>query len=214
MLKNILLSYPQIYLFSQRLFWKDYYKFLSELVPAKDGDIICDIGCGPSMILEVLPRGVEYYGFDLSECYIRYSSKRYAGQKAHFKAERVSNISINDDLIGKCDWVFAFNIVHHIDVAEAGNIYLSAYKLLKPGGIFVEYDTTYFKGQNRFAKFIAGLDRGKFIKNDYEYIAIAKHYLKDGSIHIKRHDNLTVIPGYAFVEIKYIKNGSENVGSI
>ena len=65
----------------------------------------------------------DYLGFDLSPEYIEQAKKRYP--KARFVCERVSQFSIAKEQ--SFDLVLALGIVHHLDDAEARQLFQLAY---------------------------------------------------------------------------------------
>ncbi len=67
------------------------------------------------------------FGFRLSPEYIEQAKKRYP--KARFVCERVSQFSIAEEQ--SFDLVLALGIVHHLDDAEARQLFQLAYHALK-----------------------------------------------------------------------------------
>ena len=78
----------------------------------------------------------DYLGFDLSPKYIELAKRRFP--KAHFVCERVSQFSLAKEQ--SFDLVLALGIVHHLEDAEALQLFQIAYDALKPGGKLVTID--------------------------------------------------------------------------
>src|SRR5580704_19300989 len=110
------LALPQAY----QLFWNVIggparsRTLVKEFIRPKAGDRILEIGCGPGTIVPYLPK-TEYVGFDLSPEYIAQASARFPD--ATFVCERVSELTLPNR--GYYDIVLALAILHHLDDAEA-----------------------------------------------------------------------------------------------
>jgi SAM-dependent methyltransferase len=69
--------------------------------------------------------------------------------------------------------VVATGVVHHLDDAEAKNLFAVAKAALNPGGRLVTLDGCYEPGQSRIAKMLLDNDRGKFVRTESGYRVIA-----------------------------------------
>ena len=106
-----------------------YAKVLvNEYAQPSVGARILEIGCGPGTIVRYLPPS-EYLGFDLSPRYIELAKKRFP--KARFVCERVSQFSLAKEQ--SFDVVLAHGIVHHLEDAEARQLFQIAFDALKTG---------------------------------------------------------------------------------
>ena len=143
---------------------------VNEYIQPAVGARILEIGCGPGTILRYLPQS-EYLGFDLSPKYIKMAEKRFP--KAHFVCERVSQFSLAKDQ--RFDVVLALGIVHHLDDAEARQLFQIAYDALEPGGKLITLDGVYADGQSPTARWLLTKDRGEFVRSEREYMGIASH---------------------------------------
>lgn len=126
---------------------------------------ILDIGCGPADILAYLPK-VDYFGFDISEQYIKEAKRKYGAQGKFFSR----HLSINDldDLPG-FDLVLLVGVLHHLDDVSAINILNIAHAALKPRGRLITMDGCLVDGQNPIARKLILLDRGQNIRNEAGY---------------------------------------------
>jgi SAM-dependent methyltransferase len=184
-----LLAHPQAYQFffnlvggpgRSRILVRDYIR------PAP-GDRILEIGCGPGTIVPYLPK-TEYVGFDLSPEYIAQASARFPD--ATFVCERVSELTLPNR--GYYNIVLALAILHHLDDAEALQLFRIAYEALRPGGRLLTLDGVWTSGQSRAARYVQARDRGQFIRDEQGYVALASQVF--GSVRATIHDQLLRIP--------------------
>ncbi len=141
---------------------------VNEYVQPKVGARILDIGCGPGTIVCYLPP-CDYLGFDLNPKYIEIAKARFP--RAHFVCERVSHFSLANEK--SFDVVLALGIVHHLDDAEAEQLFQIAYGALKQGGKLVTFDGVYSDGQSPIARWLLARDRGEHIRSQSGYMDIA-----------------------------------------
>jgi len=159
---------------------------VGEYIRPKQDDRILEIGCGPGTIVSYLPQS-GYLGFDLSAEYIDQARKRFPS--AQFVCERVSKFLLVD--AHSFDLVLAIGIVHHLDDAEAHQLFEIAHHALKPGGRLVTIDGVFTKGQNPAARWLLKRDRGEHVRSETEYLKIASKVFDD-VIPIIRHDLLRI----------------------
>lgn len=94
------------------------------------GDRVLDVGCGPADILEYLPQGIDYTGFDISERYIAAAKRRY-GERGKFSIMPVSQ-AVGQDAV--YDSVIAIGVLHHLTDDDADALFALAANVLRPGG--------------------------------------------------------------------------------
>jgi SAM-dependent methyltransferase len=153
--------------------------------PGVDSRIL-EIGCGPGTIVPYLPQS-GYLGFDLSSKYIEQARRRFP--KAKFVCERVSKFSLAQQQ--SFDVVVAIGIVHHLDDAEAGQLFQIAHDALKPGGRLVTVDGVFTNDQSAAARWLLARDRGEYVRSEQEYVRLASQVF--GEIKpIVRHDLLRI----------------------
>jgi SAM-dependent methyltransferase len=159
---------------------------VNDYVQPKAGARILEIGCGPGTIVGYLPPS-DYLGFDLSPEYINLARRRFP--KARFVCERVSEFSLANEQ--SFDVVLALGIVHHLEDAEARQLFQIAYDALTPGGKLVTKDGAWTDGQSPAARWFLARDRGEHVRNEREYIGIASQVFSDIKPSI-RHDLLRI----------------------
>jgi SAM-dependent methyltransferase len=159
---------------------------VDEYVQPRVGTRILEIGCGPGIIVRYLPQ-TEYLGFDLSRKYIELAKRRFPN--AHFICERVSQFSLAKEQ--NFDVVLALGVVHHLDDAEARQLFQIAYDALRPGGKLVTLDGVYADGQSPTARWLLAKDRGEYVRSERKYLGIASQAFSDIRPSV-RHDLLRI----------------------
>jgi SAM-dependent methyltransferase len=149
-------------------------------------DRILDIGCGPGTLAPYLPT-TGYVGFDASSEYIRLAQRRFPDLR--FVCERVSQYTLAEH--GHFDIVLAFGILHHLDDAEAVQLFRIAHDALKPGGRLVTHDGVWVSGQSGIAKYLLARDRGEFVRTREHYLTLASQVFSTVRNTI-RHDLLWI----------------------
>lgn len=178
-----ILSHPTAYSAFQHLMGakQGWTLFVNRYVRPKDGNTILDIGCGPADIVEYLPK-VDYWGFDISEEYIRKAKIKY-GQRGRF----YSKILTLDDLknMPEFDLVIACGVLHHVNDQIANDIFKLAYAALKPDGRFVTIDPCFTPDQNFIARFLISKDRGQNVREQANYESLARDVFSKTDASIK-----------------------------
>ena len=147
-----------------------------------------DIGCGTGVILRYMP-DVRYVGFDMSRSYVAACRKRY-GNKGEFHCRALTASGVSD--YGEFDLVLAIGVVHHLNDPEAVNMFSLAKAALVPGGRLVTLDGVYTDDQSPLVKLLLNNDRGKFVRKESRYRALAMSQFSDVSCSI--HHDLFRIP--------------------
>lgn len=159
---------------------------VKEHIRPESSDRILEIGCGPGTIIPFLPT-TDYVGFDASPEYIKLAQKRFPG--LHFVCERVSRYTLAER--GYFDIVLAFGILHHLDDAEAVQLFRIAHDALKPGGRLVTHDGVWTSNQSGIAKYLLARDRGQFVRTGEHYVTLASQVFSTVR-HTIRHDLLWI----------------------
>lgn len=147
--------------------------FYAECIPARPGSRILDIGCGTGAILDHLPAGVDYVGYDLNPAYIA-KAQRQHGDRGRFFCADVTAQSAPQLASDGFDVILALGLVHHLNDAEAATLCQSAFAQLRPGGVFITFDGVYFDGQSRIARSIIARDRGRAVRTAAGYLALVQ----------------------------------------
>lgn len=171
-----ILSSPEVYDFFQVLVGgKKSRKYIIENYISKilnPGDKILDIGCGTGYILDYIDDKAIYCGYDLDQRYINFAKQKYIG-RGEFHCARVSRMNVSRDK--QYDFVFAFGLIHHLDDNEAIELFKIANTHLKDRGRFLTLDGVFKSKQNFITKAFLKNDRGKYVRTENEYLALAKN---------------------------------------
>ena len=178
-----ILDRPFFYEFYHRLIGANYRSrvLVKDYIRPKAGDRILDIGCGPGNMLPFLPQG-EYLGVDANSSYIASARERY-GDRGEFVCERVSHHSVQQ--FGAFDIVLALGLVHHLDDAEARDLFRLGYTALKPGGRMITNDGCYTSDQSSVTRYLLSRDRGEFVRTQEEYEKLAHSWFKEVRVNIR-----------------------------
>ena len=180
-----LLKYPIIYdLFLKLIGYYNVMEILSnEYILAKSGQTILDIGCGSSLILNWLPKGIKYFGYDLNINHISHNQKKYANHT--FFCKRVSEMSSLEN--DSYDIALAISLIHHLNDLEAYVLFNSIKKTLKPGGRFITYDPVWTYREGKLESLIKRNDRGRNIRDEDHYLKFARGEFKNITLHIRNN---------------------------
>ncbi len=159
---------------------------VNEYVQPRVGARILEIGCGPGTVVSCLPPS-DYLGFDLSPEYVEMARRRFP--KARFVCERVSEFSLAKEQ--SFDVVLAFGVVHHLEDAEARQLFQIAHEALKPGGKLVTMDGVWTDSQSPVARWLLARDRGEHVRSEREYVGIASQVFSNIKPSV-RHDLLRI----------------------
>ena len=190
------LRVPVVYrLWGRLVGGKDRGRFAREYVRAKEGQRVLDIGCGPADIVKYLPK-VDYTGFDSNPDYIATATRNY-GDRGRFYCQRVSEESLaaNEGY----DIVLAVGVLHHLDDAEAEQLFHLAHAALVPGGRLITLDGVFVKGQNPIARLIISRDRGEHVRDERGYQRIAERVFSTITPTV-RHDLLMIPYSHLILE--------------
>jgi SAM-dependent methyltransferase len=140
-------------------------RLVEEIIRAKPGMKLLDVGCGPASLFPYLPP-VDYTGIDLNPKHIEYSKSIY-GSRARFLAGDVVQ-----DLPGEeasFDLVIVSALLHHLDDAQARSLLERLCRLVKPGGRMVTFDNVWLESQNVVAWLLNKLDSGLNVRSENGY---------------------------------------------
>jgi SAM-dependent methyltransferase len=168
-----LLSHPIIYevfhhLIGARRWMK---RFARDVIDARDGDRVFDIGCGPGTLLRYLPQKVCYIGFDRNQSYIERARRVHAG-RGNFICGDVAEFAGHG--LAPADIAVAIGILHHLDDEVVRSLLRATASALKPGGRLIAVDPCYHPEQSAVQRFIVSRDRGMHVRPFDQYVALCK----------------------------------------
>ncbi|MFT3882725.1 MAG: class I SAM-dependent methyltransferase [Gemmatales bacterium] len=146
-------------------------RYTREFLKVQPGERVLDIGCGPGDILSVLPDDVQYVGVDLSPSYIKKAQAKF-GSRGTFLCCAVDAVN-PDEIGGKFDLAMANGVVHHLNDDEAKALFRLSATKLKPDGRFCSFDGCFTEKQHWFARWMLRNDRGRFVRKQPAYEALA-----------------------------------------
>ncbi len=171
------LSIPIIYsTFQYVMGARSIWRYLAnDVMQVKSSDCVLDIGCGPADLLAYLPKGVTYWGFDISEEYIQKANNRY-GERGHFVCKLLEQSDL--ETLPKFDKVVLTGVFHHVDNEMANKIVALAHSALKDGGQLVSVDPCYAQDQSKIARYLISKDRGQNVRVESAYKMLVSKIFK------------------------------------
>lgn len=184
-----ILGLPQVY----QMYWtliggaERSRILVRDYIQPKASDRILEIACGPGTIVPYLG-AAQYVGFDANPHYIERARKRFP--HAQFVCDQVGAYSLPQQ---NCfDTVLALGIVHHLDDAEAVQLFRVAHDALKPGGKLITLDGVWANNQSAAERYLLSRDRGHFVRDEPGYNQLAAQVF--GTIHSHVRPRLLRIP--------------------
>jgi SAM-dependent methyltransferase len=167
------LRHPTLYEAVQRLMGpldRRRRNFAQRFVRAQPGDRVLDIGCGPANLLAYLP-DVEYIGWEPNAAYVAKARKTYGDRgtfhAGYFGPEQAGSLA-------PVDIVVVSAVLHHMDDAQASELFALLRQVLKPGGRVITLDNVFIERQNPIARLLISLDRGRHVRSPAGYEALAR----------------------------------------
>jgi SAM-dependent methyltransferase len=162
------LEAPALYHAFQRAggFFQARVKAIRQYAPIERGDRVLDIGCGPGHIVEYLPNGISYFGFDIDSDYITYAQNNF-GQEGAFACRHFDADASRE--FGPANVVMMNGVLHHLSDEEVLNSLSTIRDCLKPDGFLFTLDGCFRDGQHRLARWLLEHDRGKFVRTEAAY---------------------------------------------
>lgn len=195
-LRTRLLESTKLYgLFQHGISGQGPQDFISrEVVRAKTGDRVLDIGCGPADIVSQLP-DVSYVGLDHNPNYIAAARDRHES-RAEFYCWDVTDERVTG--LGKFDIVLLLGVLHHLDDDQIELMLRHASQALKPNGRLISFDCAIEVGQHPIARLLARTDRGRHARSANGYRDLIARHLNPREV-LVRHDLLRVPYTHAII---------------
>jgi hypothetical protein len=195
--------YSLIYRFVQNLLIKkDPYSDLADFVNKNKFKTIIDIGCADSPILKRNLKFNRYFGFDIDSKFILLNKKIYQSKKLNFYEKSIDNINFKNLKKFKKKIIILIGVFHHLNDESIKKFLNKVNKYL-----IVSLDPVKLDNQNIITRVLFFLDRGNFIRNEYEYLKIIKNskhkIIKNKYLNFPYDHILNLIN---FKNIKLVKN--------
>jgi len=150
------------------------------------GQKVVDIGCGPASTVHLLPAGVKYVGFDISEEYISSARTKFEGDP-----DKVFLVGMAEDYIDHlpeqmqdADLVVINGLLHHLDDNEALTALKLARASLAPEGKLVCLEASFLVSQATMARWVLKQDRGKNVRTEPEWKALVSQVFEKSESYI------------------------------
>jgi SAM-dependent methyltransferase len=121
--------------------------------------------------------------------YIGAAMKRF-GSRGKFFCMKVSGAMLKE--FSAFDIVLAKGVLHHLDDAEAGELFQLARNTLKPSGRLIMIDGCYVEGRSKLEHYILSKDRGQYVRNQAGYYELASKVFPQVKVNL--HHDLLRIP--------------------
>jgi 2-polyprenyl-3-methyl-5-hydroxy-6-metoxy-1,4-benzoquinol methylase len=186
--------------------WRFRRRFIAEHVHPRAGDRVLDVGCGTAELLELMP-GVKYVGFDHNPRYIESACEKY-GDRGEFHVADVREVSRKFQ--GCFDIILVIFVLHHLDDGQASELFNAASDMLAPGGRLITADPVLLPRQNPFARMLIRMDRGRHVRTEDGYLALAGRHFS--AVKPAVHRNYLYVP-YAHLILECDKKATNNNGT-
>lgn len=143
--------------------------FAARALQLSPGARVIDMGCGTADIVELVPTGVGYAGFDPNAAYVERASRRYAGRPDTVFLQGTAADAARDPRFTGATLVMCLGVLHHLDDEEAGAALAFARDALRPGGRLRLIEPAWLPAQGPVSRWIMSLDRGIGIRSASEW---------------------------------------------
>ena len=143
--------------------------FAARALQLPDGARVIDIGCGTADIVDLVPRGVAYAGFDPNAAYVERAARTYAGRPDTVFLHGTAEDAARDARFTGAALVMCLGVLHHLDDQEAAAVLAFARGALRPDGRLRAIEPAWLPAQGRLSKWIMSLDRGIGIRSAAEW---------------------------------------------
>lgn len=153
-------------------------RFVAEDLKPLPGERVLDIGCGTARLARYLGP-VSYTGFEPNPHYVQQGRTENAGRDVTLHAGYFDSRAVS--LVEPFDLVIVSAVLHHMDDAQADELFRLLSQVTKPSGRVVTLDNVFVTPQNPVARAIIRMDRGQNIRSPEGYAALpGPHFAQYG----------------------------------
>ena len=146
-------------------------EFVNNFILKQKFQSFLDVGCGTASILTMLPHNIKYVGIDCNDNYIK-KARDLFGDIAQFYCIDANNIQKLN--LNSFDVIYCGGLLHHLEDEEVLELFKSLKSVLSTNGKVITIDGCYKKNQNFIARTLLNSDRGKNVRFENSYKALAK----------------------------------------
>lgn len=143
----------------------------AEILDARPGMKMLDVGCGPANIFPYLPP-LDYTGIDLNEKHIDFARQRF-GDRARFMVGNAADLGLGNSSF---DLINVSGLLHHLSDSDAIGLFRSLKPLLAHGGRIVTLDPVWLPRQRMAAALANRIDSGLNIRSPENYLALPEGF--------------------------------------
>lgn len=178
-----LLKKSFVYSFVQRVLSTDrgYNIIYKDIIAAKAGEKVLDLGCGPSFNRFRLGK-VKYTGVDFNSNHISEAKKNYP-EDNFVCNDLISFLTTTQETFDK---ILMVGVLHHLDDSTAKEVISFAKRCLVSGGKLITVDPVFEEKQNPVARLLASMDQGSFVRTEPEYSSILRGQFSEIASVIRR----------------------------
>jgi SAM-dependent methyltransferase len=152
-------------------------RFSTEDLHPLPGQSVLDIGCGTAALARYLGP-VRYVGYEPNAAYVERGRRENADRDVtlrtgYFDAAAAAEFPLAFDL------VVVSAVLHHMNDAEAGDLFRLLAQVVKPEGRVVTLDNVLVPRQNPIARVLINLDRGRNVRSPAGYARLPYPWFAD-----------------------------------
>ena len=183
-LREQILKRPSAYLFFQWLVGGSRARrlLIDHFVRPVPHMRLLDVGCGPAHVLQWLPE-VDYTGTDMDAEAIEYARQTYGHRARFLRTDPAEPVPAD---IGSFDVIMMNGVMHHLDDVTLVATLAQLAGCLAPGGRLVTLDGCYFPDTRGLRAWLLANDRGKHVRTEAEYRALATRHFSVVETHRQR----------------------------
>ena len=153
---------------------------------AQEGQKVVDIGCGPGNTAHLLPGGVKYVGFDVSDRYIEHARRKFANDHSKSLIVGIAEdfAAAPPDQMQNADLVIMNGLLHHLGDDQALSALRLARATLAPHGRLVCLEGCFLISQAPLARWILKQDRGQNVRSEQDWKRLISSVFDNFETHI------------------------------